>query len=122
MALIAEATKRWAKYEGDYRDDITAIVLTLPLFDIDFGSGSFSMRDAAADAPPAADAVPRRRPSDEMAVLWSAVAEQAHPRLVMPGRRERRFPLLLLLLFLDRERRRLARCCVRSCTTTLQGC
>ncbi len=29
--LIHEATERWAEEEGDYRDDITAMVLTFPL-------------------------------------------------------------------------------------------
>jgi len=31
--LIAEAARRWKDEEGDYRDDITAIVLALPLWD-----------------------------------------------------------------------------------------
>ena len=29
--LIEEAAKRWRREEGDYRDDITAIVVRLPL-------------------------------------------------------------------------------------------
>ena len=29
--LIEEAAKRWRREEGDYRDDITAIVIRLPL-------------------------------------------------------------------------------------------
>ena len=29
--LIETATERWSEEEGDYRDDITAIVVTLPL-------------------------------------------------------------------------------------------
>ena len=31
IALINESTKRWRKEEGNYRDDITAIVVHLPL-------------------------------------------------------------------------------------------
>ena len=31
--VVAEAARRWKDEEGDYRDDITAIVLNLPLFD-----------------------------------------------------------------------------------------
>jgi len=30
--LIHVATERWAEEEGDYRDDITAIVITFPLY------------------------------------------------------------------------------------------
>ena len=32
-ALITEATQRWRKEEGNYRDDITAIVVLMPLLE-----------------------------------------------------------------------------------------
>ena len=32
--LIQESAKRWREEEGDYRDDITAVVLFLPLMDL----------------------------------------------------------------------------------------
>lgn len=31
--LIGKATERWREFEGDYRDDITVIIVKLPLFD-----------------------------------------------------------------------------------------
>ena len=31
-SLIEKSSLLWKKYEGDYRDDITGIVITLPLF------------------------------------------------------------------------------------------
>jgi hypothetical protein len=36
--VIAESARRWKDEEGDYRDDITAVVISLPLFD-DQGKG-----------------------------------------------------------------------------------
>ena len=47
-ALISEAAKRWKREEGNYRDDITAIVLFLPMEELPTAAAALTASATAA--------------------------------------------------------------------------
>lgn len=49
QVLIQTAAKRWAEEEGDYRDDITAIVIVLPLPSQSIGASAVAQVTASVD-------------------------------------------------------------------------